>query len=54
MSILNWISSHMGWAAFAASEVIALLPGLKSNSVVECVSSILKSLGDALDKALHG
>lgn len=46
--MINFIMAHLGWIGWGVSEIIALIPGIKSNSIVQLVVSVLKSIVDAM------
>lgn len=51
MSIMQWIIAHMGWLGFALSELLVLVPSIKSNSVIQLVCNLVQSLSSALSQA---
>lgn len=46
--MMDFIMAHMGWVAFVMSEIIGLVPGLKSSSVFQLIISIMKAAVDAV------
>jgi len=52
-TILTWISAHASWVGLGLSEILALVPSIKSNSVLQLVASSMKSLFDAISAAIN-
>lgn len=46
--MLAFITANAGWIAFAASELIGMIPGFKSSSVVQAVVALVKQIVDKL------
>lgn len=49
-----WIVANVAWIGWGASELLGLVPSIKSNSVVQAVVSCSKAVIDALASALSG
>lgn len=52
MVLLQWVSDHLAVVGFCVSEAIALMPGIKSNSVVQLIVNIVKDLSKQISDKL--
>lgn len=52
MVILNWVSSHLAIVGLILSEALALMPGVKSNSVIQLLVNLVKDLATQIASKL--
>ena len=52
MVVLTWISEHLAIVGLIVSEGLALMPGIKSNSVVQLLVNLVKDLATQISAKL--
>ena len=52
MVLLSWIESHLVIVGLVISEALALIPGIKSNSIVQLAVNVIKDLSAQIAEKL--